>query len=65
MFFASLTLTEIPEENGEDPGDIILFPPENREATDADSGGENENNLIHLPTRALLRTWNCNQEVRS
>lgn len=56
MFFYRLTLDEIAEvlHNGEeDPGDIILFPPDDGEVTDEDSGDENDANILHLPSRML------------
>lgn len=50
-----MTLDEIAEELqlGEDPGEIILFPPGDGEVTDEDSGDENEANMLHLPSRML------------
>ncbi|GBP57432.1 PiggyBac transposable element-derived protein 3 [Eumeta japonica] len=50
-----LTLDEIAEEleAGEDPGDIILFPPNDGVVTDEDSGDENEANILHLSSRML------------
>ncbi|XP_057666794.1 piggyBac transposable element-derived protein 2-like [Diorhabda carinulata] len=50
-----LTLDEIAEEllAEEDPGDIILFPPDDGVVTDEDSGDENEANILHLPSRML------------
>ncbi|GBP70319.1 hypothetical protein EVAR_52338_1 [Eumeta japonica] len=50
-----LTLDEIAEEleAGEDPGDIILFPPDDGVVTDEDSGDENEANILHLSSRML------------
>ena len=53
--FSRLTLDEIAEElpAEEDPGDIILFPPDDGVVTDEDSGDENEANILHLPSRML------------
>ncbi|KAH9643087.1 hypothetical protein HF086_008972 [Spodoptera exigua] len=50
-----LTLDEIAEELlvEEDPGDIIVFPPDDGMVTDEDSGDENEANILHLPSRML------------
>ncbi|CAG5052594.1 unnamed protein product [Parnassius apollo] len=36
-----------------DSGDIILFPPNDGEITDEDSGDENEANIHHLSNRML------------
>lgn len=40
-------------EREEDPGDIIVFPPEDGNVTDEDSGDENDINMAHLPSRML------------
>ncbi|CAG5041979.1 unnamed protein product [Parnassius apollo] len=50
-----LTLDEIVEalQAEEDQGDIILFPPDDGDVTDEDSGDENEANILHLPSRML------------
>lgn len=50
-----LTLDEIADmlNAGEDVGDIILFPPDDGEVTDEDSGDENEASISHLPGRML------------
>nr|XP_013189923.1 unnamed protein product [Amyelois transitella] len=50
-----LTLDEIAEvlDNWDDPGDIILFPPEDGTVTDEDSEDENEANILRLPSRML------------
>lgn len=50
-----MTLDEIAEalHAGEDPGDIILFPPDDGMVTDEDSGDENEANIPCLPSRML------------
>lgn len=50
-----MTLDEIAEElqAGEDPGDIILFPPVDGMLTDEDNGDENEANIFHHPSRML------------
>ncbi|KAI8117627.1 PiggyBac transposable element-derived protein 3 [Lucilia cuprina] len=55
MFYGRLNLDEIVQilEAEDDPGDIILFPPEDGEVTDEDSGDENDTNFIHLPSRML------------
>ncbi|CAG5053615.1 unnamed protein product [Parnassius apollo] len=50
-----LTLGEIVEvlQAEEDQGDIILFPPDDGDVTDEDSGDENEANILLLPSRML------------
>ncbi|KAL3277663.1 hypothetical protein HHI36_013009 [Cryptolaemus montrouzieri] len=51
-----LTFDEMAEElhAGEDPGDIILFPPDDGVVTDDDSRNVNEANVLQLPSRILL-----------
>lgn len=46
-----VNLLEAEDENNID--DIILFPPEDGDYTDEDSGGENDANQMHLPSRML------------
>ena len=50
-----MTLDEIAEElhAEEDLGDIILFPPDDGEVTDEDSGDENDASILHLSSRML------------
>lgn len=50
-----LTLDEIAEElhAGEDPSNIILFPPDDGVVTDEGSEDENEANILYLPSRML------------
>ncbi|RVE43957.1 hypothetical protein evm_011389 [Chilo suppressalis] len=48
-----LSLYECLLEVEDDPGDIILFPPEDGAVTDVDSGDEIEANILHFPNRML------------
>lgn len=56
-----MTLDEIAEElhAGEDPGDIILFPPDDGVVTDEDSGDENDANIFNFSSRMLRSQVEC------
>ncbi|XP_055910541.1 piggyBac transposable element-derived protein 2-like [Eupeodes corollae] len=50
--------------SGEDPGDVILFPPNDGAVTDEDSRDENDADILHLPSR-MLRSQVERQSRRS